>query len=57
MPNYFHIPTKTLHRSVSEAAGFEGDPDYLKNPDLSAVEKIPPKYWEVDGVTVRPIDP
>lgn len=48
MPTYLHIPTKTLYPSVSEAEGYDGDADYLKNPDLSAVAGVPRRYWKIN---------
>lgn len=31
---------------------YEGDPDVLINPDISAVETVPLKYWKRSGDTI-----
>jgi hypothetical protein len=50
-----------LHRTTKQFVNSGNDPDYpavdwIRNPDLSAVEGFPAKYWEITGDVVSLMD-
>jgi len=49
MPNWIHRTTKQVLKSVSPASLPEAASNYIQQPDLSAVEGHPAKYWLVRG--------
>lgn len=51
MPAYLEIASKRLYRSMSEADAKQLGPS-IRDPDLSAVEGWPARYWQIDGETV-----
>ena len=52
MPNWLHRTSKQVLHSVASADLPEVQADYIEEPDLSAVEGRPVKYWVVSGDTV-----
>ena len=56
MPDFLHRTDKTLLTSVSYASLPEPLANYIEEPDLSAVEGWPSKYWIITGDTVSLAD-
>lgn len=52
MPNYLHRTTKQYSRSVSPVDLVEPAANYIQDPDISAVEGQPNKYWVITGDVV-----
>lgn len=52
MPNYIHRTTKAYTRSIAPADLPEPIGNYIEDPDLSAVEGQPVRYWEISGDSV-----
>ena len=49
MPNYLHRTTKQYLTSVSTPDLREPEANYVKDPDLRAVQGQPVKYWVITG--------
>lgn len=56
MPNFLHRTDKTYLRSYSGNKLPEPISNYIEDPDLSAVEGQPVRYWEISGDTVTLAD-
>lgn len=52
MGDFLHRTTKQLLRSVSPNSLPEPIQNYIAQPDLSAVDGQPEKYWSINGDTV-----
>ena len=56
MPNWLHRDSKVFLRSVAGAELPSPELDYIRDPDLSAVEGWATKYWVISGDTVSLMD-
>ena len=52
MPRWLHRTNKQLLTSVAENDLPEAVANYIEEPDLSGVQGVPPKYWNIVGDTV-----
>ena len=52
MGDWLHIPTKQYLTSASPNSLPHPISEYIPEPDLSAVEGQPTKYWDISGDTV-----
>ena len=53
MPNYLHRTTKQYLQSVSPNGLLEDTANYISMPDLSAVQGISKRYWNIVGDVVN----
>lgn len=56
MPKWLHRTTKQYLKSIASADLPEAQANYIEEPDLSAVEGQPVKYWNISGDTVSLLD-
>lgn len=56
MPTYIHRGTKRVHRSTSPASLPEPVADYIREPDLTAVDGHPERHWLIAGDDVLLMD-
>lgn len=56
MPKWFHRTTRVQLRSVASADLPNPQSEYIEEPDYSAVEGQPVKYWEVAGDVISLAD-
>lgn len=56
MPRWFHRPTKTQLISVASADLPHTQSEYIEEPDYSAVQGQPVKYWEISGNVITLAD-
>lgn len=52
MPNYLHRITKRYQTSTSTIELLEPESNYVRDPDLSAVEGFSSQYWVITGDVV-----
>ncbi len=56
MGDYLHRTTKRLFLSTSPNDLLEPLANYIEDPDLSAVEGVPNRYWVITGDVVSEMD-